>query len=169
MIIPLPCEFGNVAECNGMMLPLNGVFWFEWTSGIEYTYFFSKNDFWHETSFYTTFRNEQPCKFEMPDTLTKDTYIKDHGYPLKGRGYACGVHYKEGKTYIEFIMTSHYYAHIKVQCNDRGIYVPNGNIIFPPSWDTEEKKDAVVSKDYKKRKAEEIKGQMSLLDLGVML
>ena len=57
--------------------------------------------------------------------------------------------YKNGKTYIEFIITSNYLEHIKVQCDENGVFVPGGDIIFPTGWDTEEKKERTVLKSYK--------------------
>lgn len=69
MRIPLPCKFGDITKCNGEYLPLCGVSWFQWTKGIEYTYFFTRNDFWHETDFYTAFDVRQPCGFNIRDNL----------------------------------------------------------------------------------------------------
>ena len=56
---------------------------------------------------------------------------------------------QNGKTYIEFIITSNYLEHIKVQCDENGVFVPGGDIIFPTGWDTEEKKERTVLKSYK--------------------
>ena len=143
MRIPLPCNFGDSAKCNGKLLLLKGVSWFQWTKGMEYTYFFSQNDFWHDTDFYTTFDVRQmPCEFCIPDGLLIDRPVKEHGYPLKGRGHAFGIHYENGQTYMDFIMTSFFFTHIRVQCDGDGKYVKGGNILFPPSWDTEEKRKA---------------------------
>lgn len=128
MEIPLPCKLGDVAECEGRVLPLKGVSWFKWTEGMEYTYFFKKNSKWNDTDFYTTFEYKQPCFFEIPDSLLRDTFIKEHGYPLKGRGYADGVKYIDGKTYIDFIITSSYFAHVKVQCDKNAEYVNGGGL-----------------------------------------
>lgn len=61
MKIPLPCEFGKVSNCNGKLLPLQGVQWFQWQRGIEYTYFFVQNSIWHPTDFYTTFEKNRSC------------------------------------------------------------------------------------------------------------
>lgn len=144
--IPLPCRFGEKAECRGKMLPLEGVYWFKWSRGTEYTYFFGVPGCWHNAEFYTTFETDQPCRFNIPEKLLLDRKIKEHGYPLRGSGYADGVRYIEGKTYVDFIMTSSYFAHIQVQCDNSGMYVPDGSIIFPPSWDTEEKKERAVLK-----------------------
>lgn len=149
MKIPIPCEFGERAECNGKILSFNGVTWFQWTEGIEYTYFFETNNKWHSTDFYTTFQKEQENFFEIPDSLLEDTYIRKRGYPLKGRGHAYGICYCNDKTYIEFIITSNYYEHIKVQCDNKGLFVPNGDIIFPTGWDSEEKIERAILKSYK--------------------
>lgn len=113
---------------------------------MEYTYSFSLPNRWHNTRFYTTFETEQPCEFIIPDGLLIDKRIREHGYPLKGSGYACGVCYLNGKTYIDFIITSSYLAHIRVECDKTGNYIPNGDIILPPSWDTEEKRERAILK-----------------------
>lgn len=146
MRIPLPCQFGDEALCEGKRLPLVGVSWFFWGRGTEYTYFFATDKKWNSVEFYTTFETDQPFSFEIPDSLLMDTNFKDRGYPLKGSGYANGVYYAEGKTYIDFIVSSSYMAHIRVQCEDKGQYAPYGDIIFPPSWDTDEKKESAVLK-----------------------
>lgn len=149
MKIPIPCNFGEKAYCNGRKLPFEGVSWFKWSRGVEYTYFFTTNDYWNPTDFYTTFKCESKNQIEIPDFLLKDGLVKEKGFPLKGRGYAYGVCYVDGKTYIDFIMTSNYLAHIKTQCDTTGAYIPNGDIIFPASWDTDEKKENAMLKSFK--------------------
>lgn len=52
MQIPIPCKFGDNAKCQNRILPLEGVSWFQWTCGIEYTYFFTVNNTWHSVDFY---------------------------------------------------------------------------------------------------------------------
>ena len=52
----------------------------------------------------------------------------------------------DGKLYVTFIITSNYYEHIRVECDSNGYYIPGGNIIFPPSWDTEERREHAVLK-----------------------
>jgi hypothetical protein len=153
MKIPLPCKLGETALCKGKMLTLVSVDWFKWTQGIEYTYFFGTNNFWHNVDFYTTFQNEQPHYFEIPDELMNDGPIIDKGYPLRGSGRAFGIDYLEGRTYIEFIMTSNYFSHIKVQCDDRGMYYPQGDIIFPhtPSFESDENKERFIAKSIVKK------------------
>ena len=98
---------------------------------------------------YSSFSTEQPFEIIIPDSLLVDGPIKEHGYPLKGRGYAFGLDYLDGNTYIDLIMTSDYWAHIRVQCDENLEYVSDGMIIFPPSWDTEEKQESAVLKTYR--------------------
>lgn len=148
MKIPLPCNFWEKADCNGRELPLKGVSWFKWTKGTEYTYFFETSSDWNPTDFYTTFQDKQPCFMEIPNVLVTDGYIKNKGYPLKGSGYANGIMKIKGNLYINFIMTSRFLLNIKVQCNNNGIYIPGGDIIFPPSYDTEEKRKNALLKSY---------------------
>jgi hypothetical protein len=144
MKLPLPCRFGEKALCEGEILTLIGADWFKWTQGIEYTYFFEFSSFWHDVKFYTTYQKEQPCYFEIPDKLLVDGPIKDKGYPLKGKGYTDGIRYKNGKTYVDFIMTSNYFMHIKVECDNKGLYQKQGNIIYPFNWDEEKSKNATL-------------------------
>ena len=144
MKIPIPCNFGEYAKCKNRQLPFVGVTWFHWTQGWEYTYFFKTNDTWHDIDFYNTFQKEQPFYFEIEDNLLCDMFIKDRGFPLKGRGYAYGIYYENGKRYIEFILSSNYLAHIKVQCDENGQFVPDGDIIFPLGWDEEKKKKVLL-------------------------
>lgn len=169
MNIPIPCKFGERADCNNKQLPLIGVDWFNWSwGGWEYTYFFSVSDKWHTVDFYNTFEKKQPFEFVIPDNLLSDTSIKDRGYPLKGRGFAGGIRYQNGKTYMDFIITSNYFEHIRVECDQNGMYVPNGDIIFPTGWDTEEKKERAVLKKIIKGESLKIKEpqpkQLSIFD-----
>ena len=149
MKIPIPCKFGDIAKCKQRMLTFNGVSWFEWSKGLEYTYFFHVSDKWHTTDFYTTYKCEQSCSIDIPDNLLVDGLIKEKGFPLRGRGYANGVYYKNGKLYIDFIITSNYLEHIKVQCDTHCAYITGGDIVFPPSWDTEEKQERAILKSIK--------------------
>lgn len=146
MEIPIPCNFGEYAKCNNKyLLPFVGLSWFKWSRGTEYTYFFSTGSKWQQTDFFSTFETSQPYKFVIPDNLLEDTFFKYRGYPLKGRGYANGVYYVDGKTYIDFILTDMYFSHIKVQCDSEGKYIQNGNIIFPTGWDSK-KQERVIRK-----------------------
>lgn len=50
------------------------------------------------------------------------------------------------KLYIDFIITSNYMSHIRVQCDEHFACVKDGDIIFPPSWDTKEKREKALLK-----------------------
>ena len=63
--------------------------------------------------------------------------------------FANGVYYKNGKLYIDFIITSNYLEHIKVQCDKHCAYITGGGIIFPASWDREEKQEKAILKSIK--------------------
>lgn len=156
MLIPIPCKFGEIADCNGKQRVFNHVSWFKWSKGFEYTYFFRTNNIWDCSDFYCSFSKEQPEYMEISDSLLLDAPIKDRGHPLKGVGYACGICYENGKLFMEFILTSNFYTHIKVECDKRGNYVSGGDIKFPPtpSWDTEEKREKIIYKSlrYVKKK-----------------
>lgn len=144
MKVPLPCKFGDESECNGKLLPLKGVSWFQWQEGMEYTYFFDRDNFWNPTDFYTTFEKNQPCEIEIKDSLLLEIPIREHGYPLRGRGRATGIDYINSKLYMDFIITSNYLEHIKVQCDAHGEYIPKGDIIFPTGWNEEKTERAVL-------------------------
>lgn len=144
MKIPLPCKFGDRIECNGKLLPLKGVSWFQWQDGMEYTYFFDRNNLWNPTDFYTTFEKNQPHEIEIKDSLLMEIPIREHGYPLRGRGRATGNFFVNDKLYIDFIITSNYLEHIRVQCDAHGEYIPKGDIIFPIGWDEEKKGRALL-------------------------
>ena len=167
MKIPIPCRFGERAECNGSgLLLFNGVDWFNWNEGMEYTYFFDTGNKWHPVEFYVTMKSQQPHEVEIDDSLLVDTYLKEKGYPLRGTGYVTGLRWQNNKRYIDFILTSHYLTHIKVQCDEKGMYVPGGDIIYPPSWDTKEKKEKILLKSAKIEREQELMEavQMNIFD-----
>lgn len=155
MKIPLICPFGEYTECNKRSLPLMGVTWFKWSWGMDYTYFFPTNETWNSCDFISSYETERPYHITIPDELLSDTFIKDRGFPLRGKGYANGVYYINGQYYINFLMTGNYYEHIKVQCDEKSIYIPGGNIIFPTGWDDEKKEKAVLKRYNIAKKKEE--------------
>lgn len=157
MKIPLPCKFGTAAMCNGKRLPFVGVSWFQWSDGMEYTYYFRTNDYWHPSSFYVSKGIEQPESINIPDSLMIDTFIKERGFPLKGKGYVFGVFYENDDLFLDFVLTDNYNAHVKVQCDQEFKYIPNGRIIFPLNWDTEEKQERVLLKSYRFYSGEPLK------------
>jgi hypothetical protein len=148
MIIPIPCKLGdNFITKEGLKI-LKHVTWFKWSHGMEYTYFYENTGKW-ETSYFENYVNpEYDCACEIKDILLEDRFLKDRGYPLKGRGYAAGYEIIDGELYVELILTDKYFAHIYVQCNKNGEYVENGKIYVPPSWDTEEKQKSILLAQY---------------------
>lgn len=74
MKIPLPCKFGELSDCDGKLLPLCGVHWFDWMSGRQYTYFFETGDQWHPYTFYETRQEQQPFSMEIPDDLLSNDF-----------------------------------------------------------------------------------------------
>lgn len=146
MNIPMPCKFGESAECDRKVLPYYGVSWFKWWYGMEYTYFFFTNRKWNPFTFYTSVETNQPEIFVIDDELLIDKPIKEHGYPLKGSGHAIGLRYSNSELYVEFLITSNYNEHIYVQCDKNGKYISGGNIIFPPHWDNQRIEKAVLKR-----------------------
>lgn len=154
MEIPMPCKFGEMEDCKGVSLPFVGVSWFRWSQSWEFTYFFRRSKEWSQYSFYTTDGKEMPCSFSILDSLLADGSLLEKGFPFKARGYVTGLCKENGKLYLDFLLTSHYFAHIKVECDEQARYVPFGDIVFPPSWDTEEKKSSIFSKRFLQKIAE---------------
>ena len=149
MKVPIPCSFGESAECEGKVLPFVGVSWFKWSSGMEYTYTFLTGHECNKYTFYYSSGDEHSKYITIPDKLLIDGPLKEKEFPFRGRGYAYGIDYINGKMYIDFILTDNYFSHIEAECDERFEYIPNGNIIFPPSWDTEEKKEKALLKSIK--------------------
>lgn len=156
MKIPLPYNFGEDIMYLGQWRTFRGVDWFKWSDGWRFTYYLSKRagkyiEF-DQTAFcsYTERQAKDfPNYFVMPDGLLFDKPIAGHGFPLRGTGKALGLSYIDEETFIDFIITSDYNEHIRVQCNENGRYVKDGKILFPPSWDTQKKKDRMILKTFK--------------------
>lgn len=148
MVVPLPCRLGDNYITQKGIKKFKHVSWFKWSHGTEYTYFYENPGKW-ETSYFENYVNpEYDCTCEIKDTLLEDRFLKDRGYPLKGRGYAAGYKMIDGELYVELILTDKYLAHIYVQCNKNGEYVDNGKLYVPPSWDTEEKQKSILLAKY---------------------
>ena len=146
--IPLPCDFGEMLITNDGLRMLVGVSWFTWTDRVTFSYFFSAKDKWSAGSFIDEDNPTYKLQYQIDNTLLLDGFLKDKGYPIKGRGYLSGLSYKNNQIYAELILTDQYFAHIYVQCNNNGAYVPGGDVIVPPSWDTEEKRNSIILKQY---------------------
>ena len=135
MEVPIPCAFGEDADCEGRTLPFTGVSWFKWSSGMDYTYYFLTNNKWREYAMFSNKGTEYTKKLTIPDALLACGPMKDKGIPLKGRGRAWGVALKKERRYIDFIFPDDLYAHILVECNDRCEPIPGGDMIFPITWE----------------------------------
>lgn len=134
MKVPMPCKLGENINCIDRLV---GVSWFKWSKGYEYTYYTTGE---LGSNIYVRENPDYPSSMIIPDFLVKDdTLIKDCGYPLKGRGHAYGICFIDGSLFMDFIITSNYYEHILVQCDENCEYVNGGRILFPPNWDTPEK------------------------------
>lgn len=150
MDVPIPCDFGFYSLCKNKFLEFCGVSWFKWTSGYEYTYFFTTKNEWIRSEFFTS--NGKECRkyLDIDDALLVDKAFVEHGYPLKGSGYLIGIKSIDGELYAELILTSHYLTHLKVECDEHGHFITNGKIIFPPtpSCETLEKRKSYLMKKY---------------------
>ena len=146
MIIPLPCKFGDVYEYKGKRVLFIGVSWFKWSSGMEYTYFFKANNKWRSSIFYQSSGQVETEKFEIDDKLTQTFILKTYGYPLKGTGKIVGLDYINNHLYVDILSDTFFYAHFKAKCGKYGHYIKGSNIIFPPSWDTNDKKEKALLK-----------------------
>lgn len=148
MKIPLPCEFGESYITAKGIRTLDGVSWFKWFDGMEFTYFFENNKKWLSCDFFTKKLPDYKFCYEVCDTLLADDFLKIKGFPIKGRGFLSGLKTINKKIFAELILTDSYYAHIYAQCDRHGNYIDNGVIFVPPSWDTEQKKYSIILKQY---------------------
>ena len=57
--IPIPCKLGDTVITKKGVKTLNGVTWFQWNDGMEYTYFYEeeKKNKWG-TSYFETQKNK---------------------------------------------------------------------------------------------------------------
>lgn len=91
---------------------------------------------------------------EIDDTLLQDGFLKEKGFPIKGRGYVSGFSYVDGEMTVDVILTDKYFAHIYIVCAENGHYKENGKVYVPPSWDTEEKMYSIILEKYKNIRVE---------------
>jgi hypothetical protein len=142
--IPLPCRFGDTVNCAGQRLPLCGVQWRKWGSKTEYTYFFHMPGEYRHVRFYSSTNEELPYFVEIPWSLLLDRPFKEHGYPLNGTGHAAGLEYRKGVLFMDFVDNDCLHSHIGVECDRKGAYVPNGDIIFNANWSAKQKEQALL-------------------------
>jgi hypothetical protein len=133
---------GNIDETEEMtvIIPMiddvKHVSWFNWSHGLEFTYIMKNGriDCMMEKDLKSTGK-----QLEIRDDCLKDRPFKEIGYPLKGSGYVSGYSFRNGKTYADVIVTSRYLGHILVEVLPNGQY-DDGEVLFPPQVDTDEKK-----------------------------
>ena len=129
---------------------IKGVSWFKWSDGLEYTYNTPKGLVCVKNAPLDGADNV----LEVKDEYLADGPFKDKGYPLRGTGYLFGLDFRNGKTYADLIMSSRYMTHVKVEVKPNGDY-DGGEIIFPPSVDTDEQKQRIAASSYFNRNMEE--------------
>ena len=149
MKVKTPCSLGETFTTPKGIQTLSAVTWFSWIDGIEFTYFYKIKDKWHSNYFITERNPIYKTGYIISDRLTRDGFLKEKGYPIKGRGYICGLRMINNLMYAEILLTDLYYTHIYVPCNMQGEFEPNGPIIVPSSWDTEEKRTSILLSQYK--------------------
>lgn len=87
--------------------------------------------------------------YEIDDSLLCDGFLKEKGFPIKGRGYVNGLSLIDDKLFAEIILTDKYLAHIYVEFNKNGKYEEGGSVVVPPSWDTIEKQYSIIFKEHR--------------------
>ena len=158
MKIPIPCKFGEKALCNGKRLVFKGVSWYKWSSGMEYTYYFETGNRWNPTSFYVS-KGENFSEYnEVDDQLTSVFDFKEKNFPFRGKGYVDGICLINGQRYACVVSETFYWSHHKVQCDERGFYIQDGNILFQRNWN-ENQKDGIL---LKRAKVQETKDESNI-------
>lgn len=148
MKIMLPCDQGEcLVTLKGIKI-LSGVSWFKWSDGTEFTYFFEENKKWSTPYFFSEKDPDYNLYYEVCDTLLLNDFLKTRGLPIKGRGFVCGLRLFNNRLFTEIILTDSYFAHIYTECDKRGNYIKGGDILVPPSWDTEQKKYSIIMKHH---------------------
>lgn len=135
MIVPIPCKFGEKAVCKGRELVFYGVAWYKWlTTGMQYTYFFETGDEWSPSSFYESGGAGFAESIEVDDSLVSSFDLKSDGIPFRGTGYVEGIDFISGKRYASILSETFQFSHHRVECDEKGHYIPGGDIIFQRNW-----------------------------------
>ena len=158
MIIQIPCKFVEKALCNGKRLVFKGVSWYKWSSGMEYTYYFETGSRWNPTSFYVSKGENFSEYIEVDDQLTSVFDFKEKNFPFRGKGYVDGICLINGQRYACVVSETFYWSHHKVQCDERGFYIQDGNILFQRNWN-ENQKDGIL---LKRAKVQETKDESNI-------
>lgn len=148
MRIPIPCKLGDSIMTKKGLKILCGVSWFQWTDGIEFTYFYENSEKRGNKYFEYQKNPEYETSILINDSLLQNELLIKKSYPIKGRGYLYGLQKINGNLFAEIILTNVYFSHIYVQCNEDCAYVDGGEVLVPPSWDTKEKQYSIILKKY---------------------
>ena len=145
--VPLPVNLGGKKGEH----TLDGVDWFMWQDGIEFTYFYSNGKRWSTSKIETSGYFESDINIYVEQELVNERRMEEHGYPLTGKGKITGINLIKGRYYAEIILTSAYLMHLKVECDEHGRYIEGGRVLFPPtpSFETIEKREKYLLARYK--------------------
>lgn len=144
MRVPVPNALGTTAEKNNGSYRLTGVTWFFWSTGTEYTYFYETGKKWSTADIEVVKNPDFSFVHEIDDFLLQDGFLKEKGYPIKGRGYVNGLSVINGKLAADIILTDKYLAHVYAECDETGRYIEDGTVYVPPNWDAEEKRLSII-------------------------
>ena len=147
MRVPVPYLLGEYAQKEKKHFV--GVSWFPWSSGMEFTYFFRPEGKWKTSDIIVEKEPEYRLGYEIDDALLQDGFLKEKGFPIKGRGYVSGFSYVDGEITADVILKDKYFSHIYIACTENGHYKENGKVYVPPSWDTEERMYSIILEKYK--------------------
>ena len=148
MEIKAPCKLGEFVDFGEEKRKFSSLIWFQWSDGLEYTYFFDSKGKWTSCTFFCEKNVEYPTQYHIDDSLLINEFLKSKDFPIKGRGFVSGLRAIDDKLYVEIILTDKYLAHIYAECNESGQYIENGTILVPPSWDTREKQYSIIFNKY---------------------
>lgn len=149
LTISVPQKFGEQTELG----IFESVSWFLWSDKLECTYFYQTGNKWNRYMFVDesdskiAMGEKYQNRFVIPKKYMENFFLWNLGFPLKGRGIVCGIGAKNGQFFAEIMLTDLYNQHIKVECTEDFTYI-NGKIYVPPSWDTEEKRNSILYKEY---------------------
>jgi len=63
--------------------------------------------------------------------------MSEHNYLYKGEGKMMGIDFLNDKLYADFCLSSSFFEHIKIECDEHGNYIPSGDVLVKPTRDIE--------------------------------
>lgn len=149
LTISIPESFGT-RTTRGVF---ESVSWFLWSDGLDCTYFYRTASKWDPYNFTnvkaseSVIANKYGIQYTIPKQIMRNDFLHNHGFPVKGRGIVNGIGKKDNYFFVSLILTDMYLQHIKIECSEDFIYT-DGKIYVPPSWDTVEKRNSILYKEY---------------------